>query len=147
MTALKSTVGPWRPDIRLSEVLAGLSYALDLTEGQRPGHAVRSSLIGMRLARQLGMSEEQQSHLFYALLMKDLGCSSNAARFAVLFGANDHDVKADLKTTNWLRNPMVLKSILLEFGKYTIASVRDLAGARPTSGLRTDSSRATPAEE
>ncbi len=56
-------------------------------------------------------------------------------------------VNSDLKTTNWLRNPMVLKSILLEFGKYTIASVRDLAGARPTSGLRTDSSRATPAEE
>jgi HD-GYP domain-containing protein (c-di-GMP phosphodiesterase class II) len=101
MTALQATVGGWRPDIRLSEVLAGLSYALDLTEGQRPGHAVRSSLIGMRLARQLGMSVEQQSHLFYALLMKDLECSSNAARFAVLFGANDHDVKANLKTTNW----------------------------------------------
>jgi HD-GYP domain-containing protein (c-di-GMP phosphodiesterase class II) len=103
MTALQSTVAPWRPDIRLSSVLAGLSYALDLTEGLRPGHAVRSSLIGMRLARQLGLSDEQQSHLFYALLMKDLGCSSNAARFAVLFGANDHDVKADLKTTNWPR--------------------------------------------
>ena len=101
MTALQSTVAPWRPDIRLSSVLAGLSYALDLTEGLRPGHAVRSSLIGMRLARQLGLSDEQQSHLFYALLMKDLGCSSNAARFAVLFGADDHRVKADLKTTDW----------------------------------------------
>ncbi|MGH6807590.1 MAG: YdcF family protein [Ensifer adhaerens] len=56
-------------------------------------------------------------------------------------------VNSDLKTTNWLRNPMVLKSILLEFGKYSVASVRDMAGARPASGLRTVPSRATPAEE
>ena len=36
--------------VRVSDMLAGLSYALDLTEGQRPGHAVRSCLIGLRLA-------------------------------------------------------------------------------------------------
>ena len=89
-----------RPDIRLSNVLAGLSYALDLTEGQREGHAIRSCLIGMRIARELQLPSEQQSALFYALLMKDLGCSSNAARFAVLFGADDQRVKADLKTTD-----------------------------------------------
>jgi hypothetical protein len=40
--------------VRLSEVLGGLSYALDLTEGQRAGHAVRSCLIGMRLAESIG---------------------------------------------------------------------------------------------
>jgi len=94
-------LGGWRPDFRLSQVLAGLSYALDLTEGQRPGHAVRTCKIGMRIAQAIGLDAEQQSHLFYALLMKDLGCSSNAARFAALFGADDHDVKTDLKITNW----------------------------------------------
>ena len=93
-------LGGWRPDFRLSQVLAGLSYALDLTEGQRPGHAVRTCKIGMRIAQAIGLDAEQQSHLFYALLMKDLGCSSNAARFAALFGADDHDVKTDLKITN-----------------------------------------------
>ena len=101
MTHLQLVHGAWRPDTRLSNVLAGLSYALDLTEGQRPGHAVRSCHIGMRVARTLGLDADQQSHLFYALLMKDLGCSSNAARFAVLFGADDHRIKVDLKTTNW----------------------------------------------
>jgi putative nucleotidyltransferase with HDIG domain len=98
-----ATVLIHRPDIRLSNVLAGLSYALDLTEGQRSGHAVRSCLIGMRIARELQLTADQQSALFYALLMKDLGCSSNAARFAVLFGADDQRVKADLKTTDWPR--------------------------------------------
>jgi HD-GYP domain-containing protein (c-di-GMP phosphodiesterase class II) len=71
-------------EVRLSEVLAGLSMALDLTEGQRPGHSVRSCAIGMRLAEVLGLSKDERSALFYALLMKDLGCSSNASRFAAL---------------------------------------------------------------
>lgn len=88
-------------NVRLSEVLAGLSFALDLTEGQRPGHAIRSCAIGMRLADEIGLPPSLRSPLFYALLMKDLGCSSNAARFAALFGAADQDVKASLKLINW----------------------------------------------
>lgn len=87
--------------LRLSEVLSGMSYALDLTEGQRAGHSVRSALLGMRLAEVIGLPQSDRSPLFYALLMKDLGCSSNAARFAALFGSNDHDLKADLKIIDW----------------------------------------------
>src|SRR5580692_6997857 len=87
-------------EVRLSEVLAGLSYALDLTEGQRPGHAVRSCAIGMRIAEVLGLPLGQRSDLFYALLMKDLGCSSNASRFAALFAADDHELKTALSRTN-----------------------------------------------
>jgi HD-GYP domain-containing protein (c-di-GMP phosphodiesterase class II) len=87
--------------VRLSEVLAGLSYALDLTEGQREGHAVRTCLIGMRLAEAIGLPRRDRSSLFYALLMKDLGCSSNAARFAALFAADDHGLKHALKTIDW----------------------------------------------
>jgi hypothetical protein len=89
--------------VRRSEVLAGLSFALDLTEGQRPGHSVRSCLIGMRIAEAMSLSREQRTSLFYALLMKDLGCSSNAARFAALFGSHDQDLKANLKLVNWSR--------------------------------------------
>ncbi|MEQ1868639.1 MAG: HD domain-containing phosphohydrolase [Vicinamibacterales bacterium] len=89
--------------VKQSEVLAGLSYALDLTEGQRPGHSVRSCLIGMRLGDVFNLPSSQRSALFYALLMKDLGCSSNSARFAALFGNNDHDIKADIKNIDWTR--------------------------------------------
>jgi hypothetical protein len=59
--------------VRLSQVLAGLSYALDLTERQRPGHSIRSCLIGMRIAEVINLPREERSALFYALLMKDLG--------------------------------------------------------------------------
>jgi putative nucleotidyltransferase with HDIG domain len=86
-----------------AEVLAGLSYALDLTEGQRPGHSVRSCIIGLRLADIVDLDASRRESLVHALLMKDLGCSSNAARFAALFGAHDQSLKTDLKTVDWPR--------------------------------------------
>jgi HD-GYP domain-containing protein (c-di-GMP phosphodiesterase class II) len=89
--------------IRLSEVISAFSYALDLTEGQPEGHAVKSCLLGMRLAEEIGLPAEQRSALFYALLLKDAGCSSNAARVCSLFQADDRTVKRDLKTTDWTR--------------------------------------------
>jgi putative nucleotidyltransferase with HDIG domain len=55
----------------------------------------------MRLADAAGLPVEERPSLFYALLMKDLGCSSNAARFAALFGADDHDLKSNLKMVDW----------------------------------------------
>src|SRR5271167_3777094 len=64
--------------IRVSEIISALSYALDLTEGRPMGHSVRSCMIGLRLARQIGLSAAEQGDLYYALLLKDAGCSSNA---------------------------------------------------------------------
>ena len=39
--------------IRLSDVVSALSTALDLTEGQPMGHAIRGCIIGMRIAEEL----------------------------------------------------------------------------------------------
>jgi hypothetical protein len=41
-------------DIRLSEIVAALSHALDITEGQPMAHAERSCLIGLRLGCEAG---------------------------------------------------------------------------------------------
>ncbi len=87
--------------IKLSEVISALSYALDITEGQPEGHAIRSALIGMRLARELDLSTAERSALFYGLLLKDLGCSSNAAKVCSLFTADDRSFKNGLKTIDW----------------------------------------------
>src|ERR687896_2710529 len=89
--------------ILLSEVIGALSYALDLTEGEPPGHAVRSCLIGMRLAEELRLDSRQRSDLFYALLLKDAGCTANSARMAALFGADDQEVKHSAKRIDWSR--------------------------------------------
>jgi len=89
--------------LRLSEVIAALSSALDLTEGQSIGHSARSCLIGMRLAERLELPPDQRHALFYALLLKDAGCSSNAGRLASLFQADDQTLKREHKLIDWTR--------------------------------------------
>jgi HD-GYP domain-containing protein (c-di-GMP phosphodiesterase class II) len=74
--------------IRLAEVLGALSHALDLTEGQPPGHCVRCCWIGVKIGRQLGLPEEQLRDLYYTLLLKDLAAfihrsSSQSGHFAL----------------------------------------------------------------
>ncbi|HEU0014276.1 MAG TPA: HD domain-containing phosphohydrolase [Longimicrobium sp.] len=98
-TAAPAAVGS--ESIRLSEVISALSYALDITEGQPEGHSVRTCLIGMRLAEELALTPEQRSSLFYTLLLKDAGCSSNSAETCELFGADDLQVKRSWKTHDW----------------------------------------------
>src|SRR5262245_6923026 len=89
------------PTVRLSSILSALSYALDLTEGHPQGHASRTCLIGMRIARELKLSAEDQSHLFYALLLKDAGCSSNSERVYQLFGGDDQMAKRGAWMRDW----------------------------------------------
>ena len=90
-------------EIALSDVIGGLSFALDITEGEPPGHAVRVCLIGMRLARELRLDAAARSDLFYALLLKDAGCSANSARMAAIFAADDHVAKRTAKRIDWAR--------------------------------------------
>ena len=87
--------------LSLGEVLTALSRALDLTEGQPAGHSVRSCAIALRLAAAAGLSERARGDLYYAMLLKDAGCSSNAARMAALFGADDRWVKPRMKAVDW----------------------------------------------
>jgi HD-GYP domain-containing protein (c-di-GMP phosphodiesterase class II) len=102
---------PSRGSFRLSEVLAALSHALDLTEGQPVGHAARSCVLGVRIADQIGLGEADRNALFYALLLKDAGCSSSAARMSTLFGVDDLVLKADGKRVDWSRPGEVLRFV------------------------------------
>jgi hypothetical protein len=51
----------------------------------------------MRLAQALELDAPARSQLFYALLLKDAGCSANSAKMAALFGADDHVAKRTSK--------------------------------------------------
>lgn len=85
------------PTTSLSELLGAFSYALDLTEGQPPGHSLRSCWIASSMARTMGLSAADRRTVYYATLLKDLGCSSNAARIAELYLADDRLFKYDFK--------------------------------------------------
>ena len=87
--------------LNFSQILSSLSYALDLTSGYSMGHAQRTCLIGVRLARELQLSEQQITDLYFALLLKDSGCSSNAARMYEIFGGDDIESKRLSRVTDW----------------------------------------------
>src|SRR5437868_4391887 len=89
--------------ISLSEIISALSYALDLTEGAVHGHALRTCLIGMRIADEAKLPTEQASGLYFALLLKDIGCSSNASRLSQIVGGDDRAMKAGIKFEDWTR--------------------------------------------
>src|SRR4051812_40781849 len=125
-------------DIRLSEVVSALSYALDITEGQPMGHAVRTCAIGMRIGEQLGLAPAGRSSLFYALLLKDAGGSSNAARLSSLFGADDFELKRARKLTDHLRPAESLRYVLRHGRARRLAAIArsGAEGAREMTELR-----------
>jgi putative nucleotidyltransferase with HDIG domain len=89
--------------VAASDVISALSYALDLTEGQPLGHSVQSCIIGMRLARQIGMPVSDQANLYYALLLKDAGCSSNASKLFHIIHSDEIKAKGALKDKDWTK--------------------------------------------
>jgi hypothetical protein len=58
---------------------------MDLTERQPAGHYVRACWIGTRLAQPVGLEGRELGEPYYTILLKDLGCSSNAARICELY--------------------------------------------------------------
>ena len=86
---------------RTADILSALSHALDLAEGQPRGHAQRTCVIGMRVAEFIRMSEADRTQLFYALLLKDAGCSSNAARMYQILLSDEIAAKRAGRTIDW----------------------------------------------
>ena len=98
MDRFPQTAATFQPtDLKLSELIGSLSYALDITEGQPPGHCLRCCWIGTHIGRRIGLPEAQLWELYYTLLLKDLGCSSNAARICELYLTDDLNFKQDYK--------------------------------------------------
>ncbi|NTV10999.1 MAG: metal-dependent phosphohydrolase, partial [Zoogloea sp.] len=87
-------------NLKLSELMGALSRALDITEGQPEGHCMRCCWIGMHVGRAAGLSGSELRELYYTLLLKDLGCSSNAARICSLYLTDDLRFKHDFKTVD-----------------------------------------------
>jgi HD-GYP domain-containing protein (c-di-GMP phosphodiesterase class II) len=125
---------------RLSEILSALSHALDLTEGQPLGHTMRSCLIGMRIGEELGLDDEQRDALYYALLLKDAGCSSNASHMASAFGTADQGAKYRMKLTDWhARGRLAIRTALTAGrGGSLVTRVRHLAGLMRAPDLTRD---------
>ncbi|MFY0614506.1 MAG: HD domain-containing protein [Hyphomicrobiaceae bacterium] len=95
----------------LADIVSALSHALDMVEGQPAGHCVRCCWIGMQIGQELQLDAAELSDLYYAILLKDLGCSSNAARICSHYVTDDILFKRNIKTVNGSL-PQVLRFVL-----------------------------------
>jgi len=86
---------------RFAELMASLSYALDLAGGQPMGHALRSSLIGLRIADELGLDDAHKRGLYLGLLIKDAGCASSASDIFHFFGADEIEAQRASRIVDW----------------------------------------------
>lgn len=102
-------------EIRLAELLGAFCHALDLTEGQPQGHCIRVCWIGMRVGRELGLRGHEIWELYYTLLLKDLGCTSNAARICELYLTDDLSFKQAFKQIDGSL-PQALRFVLSHTG-------------------------------
>ena len=129
MTAhLRSAPEPAPQTFAVGEVVAALSHALDLTEGQPPGHAKRSCLIALRLADALMLTAAERTSLYYAMLLKDAGCSSSAARMAEIFAADDLELKRIAKRIDWARPSAAIGMVVREAGPQRLEPRRGPGG-------------------
>lgn len=108
---MKTVEWPKAESLSLAELIGALSHALDITEGQPQGHCARCCYIGTRIGAMIGLPEPVRNDLYFMLLLKDLGCSSNAARICELYLTNDLTFKGDFKTIGDSL-PQVLRFVL-----------------------------------
>jgi putative nucleotidyltransferase with HDIG domain len=76
------TISQQEGEVILAEVISALTFALDFTEDAVPGHSLRTCLIGMRLAEVIHLPEHELTDLYYALLLKDIGCADHVTRLS-----------------------------------------------------------------
>ena len=85
--------------VRLADLLAGLSIAIDLGFGLPPESAMRQCLVGTRLARAHGLADSEVRNSFFASLLLHVGCPGFSHETAALFG-NEHAITRAAARTN-----------------------------------------------
>ena len=71
--------------VRLSELVAVLSFASDFGLGQPMEHVLRSCLIALRLADRAGLDEQQRHETFWVTLLATV-CTGESFELAQMFG-------------------------------------------------------------
>lgn len=77
------------PRVRLAEVLAALSMVTDLARGRPAEEAMRATLLAVHLGRGLGVADADLAAVYYATLLRFVGCTATSHEYAAAFGGDD----------------------------------------------------------
>lgn len=72
--------------VRLAELVASLSLATDLGLGQPMEQVLRSCVLGLDLAEEVGLDESERAVVYYVALLAWLGCHADSYEQAAWFG-------------------------------------------------------------
>src|SRR5579859_4298627 len=72
--------------LRLAELAGVLSLASDLAMGQPLEHSLRTAMLALRLARKLGLDEQDLVTVYYTGLLHFAGCTAESEIDARFFG-------------------------------------------------------------
>ncbi len=67
----------------------------ELGRGQPAGHVLRTCLIAMELAAEMGLSDAQRSDIYYTSLLVHTGCTAGSAHFAAVLAQDEIAAQRD----------------------------------------------------
>lgn len=89
--------------VEFSELVAALTYAFDLGSSEHTGHTLRTCILGMNLGQNICPSQEWMSELYYALLLKDVGTTSNTVDICERMGMEEQLCRLALRVFDWTK--------------------------------------------
>ena len=111
------------PPVRRADFLMALAYATDLATGHSRDFALRSCVLGMRIADAAGLDEEMRRAIWHQALLRYIGCNADTHLLASAFG-DEIALRRELASTD-MGNKPELREVLLR------AIRRNYAGLPP----------------
>ncbi|MBI2965194.1 MAG: HD domain-containing protein [Chloroflexi bacterium] len=104
----------------MADLLGAFSLASDLAMGLQAEHGVRSCYVGMCIADELRLPDEQRVHLYYTELLKDAGCTTWTSQLATSWLVDELAAKRDLQFFRNVQNPV---DVVAWLAKYVAAGM------------------------
>ncbi len=102
-------------ELRLAELLAGLSLVTDLAAIHPPEQALRACVLATHIANDMGLSREDASDIYYTTLLRFVGCTAPMPEYAATLGSVETDMRPRGDMTD-LANPREVFPLLFSLG-------------------------------
>jgi HD-GYP domain-containing protein (c-di-GMP phosphodiesterase class II) len=97
--------------MRLADVVGALSLASDFGQGQQFAHGLQSTIVAMRLSELLTLADAERRSIFYASLLRAVGCTASAHETAVMLG-DDVSFGGRFASTNFPPQREIMRAVL-----------------------------------
>src|SRR5438105_1374882 len=119
------------PPVTMAQLLCALAYASDLAFGLQLEDSLRSCYLAVRLARVLGLSDDQCAAIYCTALLKDAGCTSWTTELAQAWHTDEIVARRELAIFG---QPLTIATIMAWMRQY-VAKDRPIVDKLARSAL------------